>query len=275
MIFSSLYGGGSFFDIKKELCLNKLRFKVKPSLTDILRTGEYFGRLIGVGLTAEKKIFLLYGITGRSPASRARRLVRRKEGIFTEPLVEIALNSGQRELLVYPAILFNQGVALSNGQQTKAIAEKLALGIDNSETILKEALASWSYEPDPPIFTPRISACLVPGGSLAMAIIRRGENGQSLHEYYSLDLAPGEGYLLATYQGPNLQPPPSFSGPPLNFMTSKLKAGKIAAEFYEALAPSEGKEDFRVAVTSVTLSWPRLEVLEIEIINRYENQEAI
>jgi len=242
---------------------------VKFSLFNLLRSGEYFGRLIGVGLTTEKKIFLLYGVTGRSPASRARRLVRRKEGIFTEPLAEIALSPGQRELLVYPAIIFNQGVALSNGQQTRAIAEKLALGGDNPETILKEALAGWSYEPDAPIFTPRISACLVAGGSLAMAIIRRGENGQSLHEYYSLDLNPGEGYLLATYQGPNLQPPPSFSGPPLNFTTSKLKAGEILAEFYEALAPSEGKEDFRVAATSVTLSWPRLEVQEIEIINRY------
>jgi len=252
-----------------ELCLNKLRFKVKPSLFNLLRSGEYFGRLIGIGLTTEKNIFLLYGVTGRSPASRARRLVRRKEGIFTEPLAEIALDHGQKELLIYPAILFNQGVALSNGQQTKDIAEKLAPGRDNPETILKEALANWSYEPDAPIFTPRINACLVLGGPLAMAIIRRGENGQSLHEYYSLHLNPGEGYLLATYQGPNLQPPPSFSGPPLNFMTSKLKAQEILAEFYEALAPSEGKDDFRVAAASVTLSWPCLEVLEIEIIICY------
>jgi len=242
---------------------------VKFSLINLLRAGEYFGRLIGAGLTTEKKVFLLYGITGRSAASRARRLMRRREGIFTEPLAEIALNPQQRELLVYPAILFNQGVALSNGQQTMAIAEKLALGIDNPETILREALASWTYEPDAPIFTPRISACLVPGGPLAMAIIKRGENGQSLHEYYTLNLNPGEGYLLATYQGPNLQLPPSFSGPPLNFLTSKLKTGEILTEFYEALAPSEGKEDFRVAAASVTLSWPCLEVLEIEIINRY------
>lgn len=258
------------FDIKKVICLNKLRNKVKRSLIDILREGEYFGRLLAIGLTSvNEKIFILYGLTGRSMASRARRLVHREDGLYTEPLPEASFTAEQRELLIYPVVLFNQGVAASNGQQTREIAKRLSSDIDDPEIILKEALAGWTYEPDSPTFTPRISTCLLPKGRAAMALIRRGENGLNIHEYYSFHLAPGEGHLLTTYNGPNLHPPPSFSGPPLNFVITKVQARELLDEFYEALAPHGGKEDWRVAAAAITLSLARLELLEMEIINRF------
>lgn len=238
-----------------------------PSLKDILSKGEYFGRIIAIGLTASAQdVFLLYGLTGRSPTSRSRRLVLKEDGIYTEPINETNQN---KDLLVYPAILFSRGVAISNGQQTKDIAEKLILGQEDPVIVLKEALAQWTYEPDAPHFTPRISACLGPGGQLAMAIIRRGERGEKIEEYYSLPLKPGEGYLLTTYQGPNVQPLPSFSGPPLNFSLSSQKSKEILMEFFEALAPKEGKEDWRIASVAVTLSLPSLEKKEVDIINLY------
>lgn len=243
---------------------------MKRSLADILREGEYFGRLLAVGLTrSEDKIFLIYGLTGRSRASQARRLVRREEGIFTEPLEKASLTAQQRDLLIYPAILFGKGIVASNGQQTWEILKRLSSGMDDPEIILKDALINWTYEPDSPTFTPRISACVLPGGRLAMALIRRGENGQSIHEYYSLPLNPGEGYLLATYSGHNLNPPPPFSGPPLNFVMTKVGAREILDEFYEALAPQKGKEDWRVAGVVVTSRLARLDLLEVEIINRF------
>lgn len=259
-----------FFDIKKIVCLNKLRLKVKRSLVDFLRDGEYFGRLLAIGLTSvDEKIFILYGLTGRSKASQARRLARREDGLYTEPLPKASLRAQQRDLLIYPVILFNRGIAAGNGQQTRAILKRLSSGIDDPEVILKDALSGWTYEPDSPTFTPRISACLLPGGRLAMALIRRDKNGQSIHEYYSLPLTPGEGYLLTTYNGHNLNPPPSFSGPPLNFIMTKIQGRVILDEFYEALAPQEGKEDWRVAAAVIILSLSRLELLEMEIINRF------
>ncbi len=258
------------FDIKKIVCLNKLRLKVKRSLPDYLREGEYFGRLLAIASTSDnEKIVILYGLTGRSKSSQARRLVRRENGLYTEPLPESSLTAQQRELLVYPVILFNRGVAASNGQQTREIFKKLSSGSNDPELILKEALAGWSYEPDFPTFTPRISACLLPEGRLAMALIRRGENGQSIHEYYSLFLTPGEGFLLTTYKGPNLNPPPSFSGPPVNFKMTEIQAKEILNEFYEALAPQPGEKDWRVAAAVITFSLSRLELLEMEIINRF------
>ncbi|MCX7974463.1 MAG: hypothetical protein N3B16_08175 [Candidatus Aminicenantes bacterium] len=240
------------------------------SLKDILSAGDYFGRLIAIGLTLSgQKIFVLYGLTGRSQTSRSRRLIQKPDGIYTEPISDQALNLQNKDLLIYPAVLIDWGLAVSNGQQTRDIAHQLSLKIDDPEIILKNALANWSYEPDRPTFTPRISACLTPGGKLAMALIKRGKKGEKVSEYYSPRLSPGEGYLLATYQGPNLQPPPSFSGPPLNFSLQSQQAKEILVEFFEALAPKEGKEDWRIAAAAVVLSFPNLETKEIEIINRF------
>ncbi len=245
------------------------RVPMRPGLSQILSYGEYFGRILAAGSIAPEKVFLLYGITGRSPASRARRLESKPEGIFTEPLPEVSLSAREKELLVYPAILFSRGVAASNGRQTEAIAAQLASGEPNPVRILKEALKNWDYEPDFPTFTPRISACFTCAGRLAMSLIRRGENGQSLRDFWPLVLKSNQGYLLATYNGENRHPLPPFSGSPLEFSVQASTASGLLAEFYPALGPKEGKEDLRVAAAAVIFSLLSLKPTEIEVINRY------
>jgi len=242
---------------------------MRPGLSQILSFGEYFGRILAAGLIAPEKAFLLYGITGRSPASRARRLVSKPEGIFTEPLPEVTLTAAEKELLVYPAILFSRGVAASNGRQTEAIAAQLASGEPDPVKILKEALKNWDYEPDFPTFTPRISGCFSSAGQLAMSLIRRGENGQSIRDFWPLVLRSNQGYLLATYNGENRQPLLAFSGSPLKFSVQSSTASGLLAEFYQALGPKEGKEDWRVAAVAVIFSLLSLRPIETEVINRY------
>ncbi len=246
---------------------------MKPLISQLLKPGGYYGRVLCAGQTEGQKIFFLYGITGRSPSSRARRLVLHEEGIFTEPIPKLELAPGAKELLIYPAIIFSQGIAASNGQQTKDIAFHLAQGLNDPVTVLQEALQVWDYEPDSPIFTPRISACLTINGRLAMSVIRRGEDGQSIREFYPLSLEPGQGFLLATYDGENKNPPASFLGPPRVFRTLSLKARELVEEFYENLQPEAGKEDLRVAAAALTFLCPGNQPDEIEIINRYEEQE--
>lgn len=237
--------------------------------------GEYFGRVLAVGQPLEGTgFFVLYAVTGRSLSSRARRLVCKPDGVFTEPISEAAVSSGRRELLVYPAVLFGRGVAVSNGQQTISIAQALAQGESDPVDVLQRALEGWDYEPDAPTFTPRISACVTVDGRLAMSVISRGQDGQSKRDFFPLPLVQGQGFLLATYQGPNINPPPPFSGPPWEFFTPNSRPRELLHELDQALAPKSGKEDLRVALVALTFSRPDGKPDAVEIINHQESREA-
>ncbi|MCK7514347.1 MAG: hypothetical protein MZV70_66925 [Desulfobacterales bacterium] len=70
---------------------------------------EYPGRLIVIGAPPRGgTAVILYAITGRSPSSQARKLVRRDGGIWVEPTDEATLKQGNVDLLVYPAVLFGR-----------------------------------------------------------------------------------------------------------------------------------------------------------------------
>src|SRR5512141_787691 len=195
-----------------------------------LESLEYPGRLIVIGTApGGGQAAILYAITGRSPSSQARRLVLRDGGIWVEPTDEATLRQGNVDLLVYPAVLFGRaGVAVSNGKQTTDVRDRLATGAA-PVTALAAALASWDFEPDAPIFTPRISGCLA-GGAAGLSVVRRGPSGETLRNYFEAGLRPGEGRLVSTYEGPNADPLPVFHGEP-RFVEW---AGSTAAEAAEA-----------------------------------------
>lgn len=241
---------------------------MKPTITQLLSKGEYFGRLLAIGQTFEGTgFFILYAVTGRSLSSRSRRLVHKTGGIFVEPLSEAAISDGRRELLIYPAVLFGRGVAAGNGQHTTSIAQTLAQGKSDPLDVLKRALEGWDYEPDAPTFTPRISACVTIDGRLAMSSVSKSQEGQSQRDFFPLKLFPGRGFLLATYQGLNTNPPPPFSGPPWEFFTPSSRPQDLLLEFHQALAPKKGKDDLRVATIALTFSRPDQEPDGVEIIN--------
>ncbi|MGD9347988.1 MAG: IMP cyclohydrolase, partial [Candidatus Aminicenantes bacterium] len=130
----------------------------------ILRNKEYPGRVIIIGRDpTEKNVIVAYAITGRSPSSQARRIKITEDGAWVEPTDERTLSEGNRELLIYPAILYGQGIAVSNGRQTSSIVDNLSRELD-PEDILRSALLHWDYEPDAPTFTPRISGCVLSDG---------------------------------------------------------------------------------------------------------------
>jgi IMP cyclohydrolase len=236
----------------------------------LLATLEYPGRLIAMGLaSAGARAVIVYAITGRSPASQARKLVHRDSGIWVQPTDEDILKKGNVDLLVYPALLFGQaGVAVSNGKQTADILDALVES-DAPVAILSKVLAAWDYEPDAPIFTPRISGCLVRGAA-GLSVVRRGESGETLRSYFEVPLRKGEGRLVSTYEGPNREPLPCFAGEPRQMALAGTTPRETAEDVYRALAPAAPDKDFRVSVVCVLSSPSYPNDPEVHIINRHE-----
>ena len=232
---------------------------------------EYPGRVIIIGRDpAGSRTAVIYAITGRSASSQARRLEKREDGVWVRPTDEAVLKTGDPELLIYPAILFAaSGVAVSNGKQTTDVRRRLD-GAKGAVEVLSGSLLGWEYEPDAPIFTPRISGCVLPGPRAALSLIKKGAGGEALRSYHEVPLTAGKGRLVATYDGVNKDPLRSFPGDPLDVGIEAGDAAALAASAYAALEPSGGRRDFRVAVACLLAGDLARHEYEVAVINRHE-----
>jgi IMP cyclohydrolase len=234
---------------------------------------EYPGRVIIIGRSsAGSQAAVVYAITGRSPSSQARRLERREDGVWVRPTDEEILKKGNPDLLIYPAILFAAaGVAVSNGRQTTDVRHRLGdAAAPGPVAVLAGSLSGWDYEPDAPIFTPRISGCLLPGPRAALSLIKRGAGGEALRSYHEFPLEAGRGKLIATYDGVNRDPLRSFPGDPVDVAMEADSAARSAEAVFEAMKPREGGRDLRVAVACLLAGDLARNEYEIAIINRHE-----
>jgi IMP cyclohydrolase len=237
---------------------------------DALRRMEYPGRVIVVGRDpSDAYDVVLYAVTGRSPASQARILVNEGRAVVTKPTDPDVLKTGNPDLLVYPAVLLGDRVAVSNGRQTEAIARA---GGDSPIAALDAGLRAWTYEPDAPIFTPRISGLLWPDGRAALSILKRSADGSAGKYYFEMTLRPGTAHLIATYAGPNRNPLPVFSGEPLDLELTEPTPKATAAAFYAALRPEGRADDFRVAAVCLFASRTNPSDRATAIINRQERK---
>ncbi|HNQ80368.1 MAG: IMP cyclohydrolase [Acidobacteriota bacterium] len=239
---------------------------------EALRRMEYPGRVVVLGRDpAGLHDVIVYAVTGRSPSSQARRLEREGNAVVTKPTDPEILKTGQPDLLVYPAVLFGGRPAVSNGRQTDDVARTEA---DHPVAALAAALRNWSYEPDPPIYTPRISGLLWPDGRAALSLIKRGFDGSARRLFFEFSLHPGRAEMIATYAGPNRNPLPVFEGEPLSLTLVETTAKATAGVFYEALRPEGRSDDFRVAAACLFLSRNEPGKPEIALINRHERTGA-
>jgi len=240
------------------------------NLQDIM---PYPGRLVILGASAEgDKVIVVYAVTGRSEASRARRLTFEASAVWTEPLGDESAAKGNIELLIYRAIAIDRLVAISNGRQTDDIAKALkkAAPGDRPEDLLAHALEQWTYEPDSPHFTPRISGCVLTGGTAALSLIKRAEDGSRLASFTAWNLEAGQGRLLSTYAGREENPLPSFAGEPLSIELGDATAKELAEAVYSALKPDDPEKDYRVAVACISALRANLRNYDVHIINRRE-----
>jgi len=236
---------------------------------EFLSAMDYPGRVIIIGLdSAGESVIVVYAITGRSVSSQARQIVVENNHLLVIPTDDAAVKEGNPELLIYPAISISRGIVVSNGKQTNAILAGLHKQRIPAD-VLSSSLSNWEYEPDSPTFTPRISGCVLSPVEAALGIVRRAEDGSSSREYFPFPLRPGTGKLITTYSGKNIDPLPSFIGPPAECVLDWATAEDTAEAVYAALAGKD-RGDFRVAVACVFASDLEKDNHTLFIINRHE-----
>ncbi|MDO8628186.1 MAG: IMP cyclohydrolase, partial [Nanoarchaeota archaeon] len=226
---------------------------MQPQGLEELTAMEYPGRGIIISRSFDNQWNqLTYFLTGRSPPSKARKLVQGKTTgtVSTQVTDEEQLKKGSRALLIYPAIMISEtkksiGIVASNGAQTTLLYNRLRqlhnqvsnptyqeqeleetfLGNEETKLYLEEEphymydehsdtlIDLNSFEPDEPNWTPRINA-MMQGNKSYMHIVKRNKRGRAEHRYFlfpeSLEDIQGEGLLLTTYDGKNVNPLPSF-----------------------------------------------------------------
>ena len=240
---------------------------------------DYPGRFIIIGATKDTEgpinAVVVYGITGRSEGSWARKLKPYSGNrVKVDPLTpDTKVDAKQRELIYYTALQYDRfGIAVSNGKQTvdiynSAIWNALShLFFRKADPIiaLKNGQKKWSYEPDEPNYTPRIGGFINPDGEAALSILKRAEDGSCIRQYFSVPLIRGTGKLISTYTGVNVNPLPSFVGEPMDVEISCFMQERIAEEVWHTLKP-----DYRVSVTCLVSNLLDLRNEKPFIINKH------
>ncbi len=180
-----------------------------------LQANAYPGRGIIIGLTPDGTRYMqVYWIMGRSENSRNRIFVPEENGFLRTEARDPAKLSDPSLIIYYP--LRHEGGAhiVTNGDQTDTIWEAL-----RSDGTFEQALATRTYEPDPPNFTPRISGIVDlkdRQNAYKLSILKSAENDetQTKRQYFHYEHAiAGFGHFISTYVGDG-SPLPSFVGEP-------------------------------------------------------------
>ncbi|MEV6109482.1 IMP cyclohydrolase [Streptomyces sp. NPDC051940] len=201
-------------------------------LTDALAANRYPGRGLLWCRTGDGSPAGTYFMTGRSPASRARRLADAPGGGL------LAVPTDDREhdaLRHYTAVRPVDGrLVLGNGEQVDTVADRLAAGATPAT-----ALDGLDYEPDPPIHTPRITLVADPDGTAWLGAARRSALGREPADRMTLRVAglrPGEGVLLTTYasDGETVAAAPPYT----EVRVSAADRAELLDEVWTALDPA-------------------------------------
>lgn len=212
------------------------------TLIEHLKTLQYPGRFIVIGKSGGA-VFGVYGAMGRSASSLARMYVMDAHNdvraVATDGLVA---EEGNPELLEYRSLMWlDGGFVIANGRQIE-----LVKSVDGPQEDLMAA------EPEPDAYlTPRITA--VVSGDQAVLYMVRSVHGSTESKRWPLDLVDGKAYFISTYVGVDVRPTPSFAGDPVQIEFVYRSAKDVAREAFDALAPLEGRPDYRVGVFGVLM----------------------
>lgn len=207
-------------------------YEVK-SMSARLQGNAYPGRGIVVGKTPDgKKAAFAYFIMGRSANSRNRIFTEKGNDVYTEPFD--ASKVEDPSLIIYAAIRsFQNHLIVTNGDQTDTIYQGLEQGIS-----FEDALEMRCFEPDPPNFTPRISAMATfEKGDFRyrMSILKSGDEAGTFCNRFSFHYGakPGLGHFLHTYVCDG-NPIPTFQGEPERVSIPE-RIDEFTADIWKAL----------------------------------------
>lgn len=221
----------------------------------VLRDNTYPGRGIVLGKSADgQKAVIAYFIMGRSENSRNRIFVEEEGGLRTQAFDPAKLKDPS--LVIYwPVRKFGAATIVTNGDQTDTVYEFLA-----AEKTFEEALRMRTFEPDPPILTPRISGLVHKDGSYRLSILKSANgNAESTQRFFYEYPQPvaGEGHFIHTYLGDG-NPVPSFEGEPelvriegdidsfTGLMWESLNEANKVSLFVRFIDLADGSEETRV-----------------------------
>jgi hypothetical protein len=170
------------------------------NLQQTVEAYEYPGRGLAIGRDADGVPFFSYWLTGRSPASQSRDLVVHDREI----IVRDTSGGPADDLRHYTAATRGADwVIVGNGTQ---VSDLTALRPQQPD--LQLALRHLTYEPDPPIRTPRITAtAMITGTELTEAVVgsaRAYDGAPELTEHpslYAARIPPGTALTTTTYDG--------------------------------------------------------------------------
>lgn len=187
-----------------------------------LNGNTYPGRGLLIGLHSDgMNAVVAYFTMGRSENSRNRIFIKDGSGLRTVPFDAAKLLDPS--LVIYsPVRVLGSQVIISNGDQTDTIYEYL-----RERKNFEQALRTRTFEPDPPLYTPRISGLLTKRArntfSYKLSILKASESAQKVCQRFFYEYEEpvvGEGHLIHTYLRDGNPVVPSFVGEPVRIAIS-------------------------------------------------------
>lgn len=234
-----------------------------------LKDNPYPGRGIILGIDETSKFVLqVYWLMGRSQNSKNRILKfdNSKASVHTDFFNY--KEAGDPSLVIYDAMLeesycIPEAVhvfAVSNGHQTKTLIKK---------DPMIQLQHDWSYEPDEPNFTPRISGLTILSENHVLknqlAIIKKSNNSKkALFTFWSLKDTAGYGHCIHTYASDGV-PLPSFKDEPY-LVPLKGTLEEVANFYWDLLNP-----EFKVSLVVKMIPVNNISQVKICIINQNED----
>ena len=207
-------------------------------LAAVLAENRYPGRVVLWCRTGDGSRLGAYALTGRSTASRARSLHLDARGDLVVAPTEVREHDHLRHYVAARQVA--DRLVYGNGEQVETVADRLAAGQHPGP-----ALGGLDYEPDPPIFTPRLTVVAggPSGGEAWFGSARRSDADRPSTNRITVQvsgLRPGEAVLMTTYRSDGHTI--ATGSPFLEARTTSATRDDLLDELWSALHP-----DYRIA----------------------------
>lgn len=232
--------------------------------SDRIETSRYPGRGIVIGITPDQKhLVQVYWIMGRSEGSRNRIFINEEDRVRTWVFDESKVDN--LDLISYhPVRVHDAYHIVTNGDQTDTILAHLQSGKS-----FESALNTRSWEPDPPINTPRISGLINTSTDLnytyKLGILKtvQGNADYTTRHYHTYETpVPGFGHCITTYLDDG-DPVPSFEGEP--YTVALINNLEETANHFWSILDDNNKVSLLIKFID-----PVTNQSDIHIVNRYQ-----